>query len=112
MRLHPSFATLESLLSRRILVLDGAMGTMIQRHKLEEAHYRGERFKDWPSDVIAGALLAAAVCAAALWASQLRQPLPALPRRVWWCLVPALLLVFSVSVGWDLSHAVARYRPL
>ncbi len=51
MRLHPSFATLESLLSRRILVLDGAMGTMIQRHKLEEEHYRGERFKDWPSDI-------------------------------------------------------------
>ena len=51
MRLHPSFKTLESLLSRRILVLDGAMGTMIQRHKLEEAHYRGERFADWPSDI-------------------------------------------------------------
>ncbi|MCP1602593.1 bifunctional DedA family/phosphatase PAP2 family protein [Pseudomonas citronellolis] len=66
----------------------------------------------WPSDVIAGALLAAAVCAAALWASQLRQPLPALPKRIWWCLVPTLLLVFSVSVGWDLSHAVARYTPL
>jgi 5-methyltetrahydrofolate--homocysteine methyltransferase len=51
MRLHPSFKALESLLSRRILVLDGAMGTMIQRHKLEEEHYRGERFKDWPSDI-------------------------------------------------------------
>lgn len=42
---------LKSLLTQRILVLDGAMGTMIQRHKLEEQHYRGERFKDWPSDV-------------------------------------------------------------
>ena len=38
---------LKSLLSQRILVLDGAMGTMIQRHKLQEADYRGERFKDW-----------------------------------------------------------------
>jgi 5-methyltetrahydrofolate--homocysteine methyltransferase len=38
-------------LSERILVIDGAMGTMIQRHKLEEADYRGERFKDWPSDL-------------------------------------------------------------
>jgi methionine synthase I (cobalamin-dependent) len=28
--------------------LDGAMGTMIQRHKLDEADYRGERFADWP----------------------------------------------------------------
>ena len=39
------------LLGKRILFLDGAMGTMIQQHKLEEADYRGERFADWPSDV-------------------------------------------------------------
>jgi 5-methyltetrahydrofolate--homocysteine methyltransferase len=39
------------LLEERILFLDGAMGTMIQRHKLEEADYRGERFADWPSDL-------------------------------------------------------------
>jgi len=38
-------------LEKRILVIDGAMGTMIQRHKLEEADYRGERFKDWHTDV-------------------------------------------------------------
>jgi len=38
-------------LEKRILVIDGAMGTMIQRHKLTEADYRGERFKDWPSDL-------------------------------------------------------------
>jgi len=42
---------LEEALKERILVIDGAMGTMIQRHKLEEKDYRGERFKDWPSDV-------------------------------------------------------------
>lgn len=36
-------------LEHRILVLDGAMGTMIQRHKLTEADYRGERFAQWPS---------------------------------------------------------------
>ncbi|MCH9711460.1 MAG: methionine synthase, partial [Proteobacteria bacterium] len=39
---------LQSLLNQRILVLDGAMGTMIQKHKLSEQDYRGERFKDWP----------------------------------------------------------------
>jgi len=39
---------LQDLLDQRILVLDGAMGTMIQRHKLQEADYRGERFADWP----------------------------------------------------------------
>ncbi len=44
-------ALLPRLLSERILVLDGAMGTMIQRHTLGEADYRGERFRDWPSDV-------------------------------------------------------------
>ena len=37
-------ARLEQLLSTRILVLDGAMGTMIQRHKLTEADFRGDRF--------------------------------------------------------------------
>ena len=42
---------LTELMGQRILVLDGAMGTMIQRHKLEEADYRGERFADWPSDL-------------------------------------------------------------
>ena len=42
---------LHQCLEQRILVIDGAMGTMIQRYKLTEADYRGERFKDWPSDV-------------------------------------------------------------
>ena len=36
---------------QRILVLDGAMGTMIQRHTLEEEHFRGERFADWHCDL-------------------------------------------------------------
>ena len=38
-------------LEQRILVLDGAMGTMIQRFKLSEAQYRGERFKDFSKDI-------------------------------------------------------------
>ena len=42
---------LPDLLARRILVLDGAMGTMIQRFRLTEADFRGERFKDHPKDV-------------------------------------------------------------
>ena len=41
--------TLRNILEHRILVLDGAMGTMIQRHKLKEADYRGERFAQWES---------------------------------------------------------------
>ncbi len=42
---------LEELLTRRILLLDGAMGTMIQRGQLGEADFRGERFRDHPSDL-------------------------------------------------------------
>lgn len=42
---------LRSLLNNRIMIIDGAMGTMIQRHRPDEAAYRGERFKDWHKDV-------------------------------------------------------------
>jgi len=42
---------LPAILEKRIAILDGAMGTMIQRFKLSEADYRGERFKDFPKDV-------------------------------------------------------------
>ena len=43
--------TLQDCLKERILIIDGAMGTMIQRHKLEEKDYRGERFTNWHTDV-------------------------------------------------------------
>src|SRR4051812_3742627 len=42
---------LTAALAERILVMDGAMGTMIQRHGLSEEDFRGERFADWESDV-------------------------------------------------------------
>ncbi len=42
---------LPGILAQRIAILDGAMGTMIQRFKLNEAQYRGERFKDFERDV-------------------------------------------------------------
>jgi len=44
-------AELTGSLGERILIIDGAMGTAIQRDRPDEAGYRGERFKDWPSDV-------------------------------------------------------------
>ncbi len=44
-------AELTALLQQRLLILDGAMGTMIQRHKLQEADYRGARFADHPFDL-------------------------------------------------------------
>ncbi|ODQ87223.1 methionine synthase [Mycolicibacterium holsaticum] len=42
---------LTATLRNRIMVIDGAMGTAIQRDRPDEAGYRGERFKDWPSDL-------------------------------------------------------------
>jgi 5-methyltetrahydrofolate--homocysteine methyltransferase len=56
MRLHKALKevimkTIQDCLKERILIIDGAMGTMIQRHKPDEAAYRGERFKDWHKDV-------------------------------------------------------------
>jgi 5-methyltetrahydrofolate--homocysteine methyltransferase len=39
---------IDAILAKQILVLDGAMGTMIQRYKLEEEDFRGERFKNHP----------------------------------------------------------------
>ena len=43
--------TLRNILGQRIMIIDGAMGTMIQRYKLQEQDYRGERFKDWHVDL-------------------------------------------------------------
>ena len=48
---HESEAALQELFTRRIALLDGAMGTMIQRHPLTEADFRGERFKDHGHDL-------------------------------------------------------------
>src|SRR6058998_2375012 len=50
--LHP----LETLLRERIVVLDGAMGTMIQQYKLSEQDYRGKRFADWKGKDLKGSL--------------------------------------------------------
>src|SRR5437773_7364786 len=50
--LHP----LEALLRERVVVLDGAMGTMIQRYKLSETDYRGKRFGDWKGKDLKGSL--------------------------------------------------------
>src|SRR4029077_1838723 len=51
-KIHP----LEELLHQRIVVLDGAMGTMIQRRKLSEHDYRGEKFTDWKGKDLKGSL--------------------------------------------------------
>src|SRR5881394_2694054 len=51
-KIHP----LEELLHQRIVVLDGAMGTMIQRRKLSEQDYRGKKFPDWKGKDLKGSL--------------------------------------------------------
>ena len=48
---NPRITLLENLFARRILILDGAMGTMIQTFKLTEADFRGQRFADFPHDL-------------------------------------------------------------
>src|ERR1700756_2194692 len=50
--LHP----ITALLRERIVVLDGAMGTMIQRYKFSEQDYRGKRFRDWRGKDLKGSL--------------------------------------------------------
>ena len=53
--LSPIDSQLRDILKRRIMILDGAMGTIIQQYKLDEAAYRGERFKDFTAPAGSGA---------------------------------------------------------
>src|SRR3954471_23985413 len=52
----PALHPLEALMRQRIVVLDGAMGTMVQQYKLSETTYRGERFKEWNGKDLKGCL--------------------------------------------------------
>jgi 5-methyltetrahydrofolate--homocysteine methyltransferase len=54
--MSPDLHPLEALLQQRIVLLDGAMGTMIQRYKLSEQDYRGNRFRDWKGKDLKGSL--------------------------------------------------------
>jgi undecaprenyl-diphosphatase len=63
----------------------------------------------WPTDVLAGAMLAACVCAASLWLSQRQTSLNALPPRVWWLVLPALVALFGFFVLRYLPHTMLRY---
>ena len=63
----------------------------------------------WPTDIMAGALLACTVCAAALTTLQNRQPIPAMPRRVWWTTLPACVALLAFFALYALPKAVLRY---
>src|SRR5690606_39774403 len=64
----------------------------------------------WPSDVLAGAMLAASVCAASLTLVQWRTPMPVLPARVWWLVLPASLGLLGAFTVWALPGAMGLYR--
>ncbi|MNF28615.1 Inner membrane protein YabI [compost metagenome] len=64
----------------------------------------------WPSDIIAGALLAGGLCALSLSLCQWRTPLPALPAKVWWLILPACLGLLGAIATWRLSEALLLYR--
>lgn len=64
----------------------------------------------WPSDIIAGALLACGLCALSLALLQRQAPLPALPARVWWLIVPTCLLLLSSLALWKISTGLQIYR--
>jgi len=63
----------------------------------------------WPTDVLAGAMLAACVCAASLWLNQRPAPLNAMPPKVWWLVLPALVALFGFFALWHFPHAMLRY---
>lgn len=64
----------------------------------------------WPTDVIAGAVLAATVCAASLTLVQWRAPMDALSPKVWWLILPATLGLIGAFALWALPGAMQMYR--
>lgn len=64
----------------------------------------------WPTDVLAGAMLASALCAASLAAVQWREPLGALSPRAWWLILPACIALLGGVATWALPTAMQMYR--
>lgn len=64
----------------------------------------------WPTDVLAGMFLAFTFCAISLSIVQRKSSLTALPVRIWWLVLPSLVVLFSLSALHSLPHAVLRYQ--
>ncbi|MCO7513322.1 bifunctional DedA family/phosphatase PAP2 family protein [Pseudomonas guariconensis] len=64
----------------------------------------------WPTDILAGGLLACCVCALSLTLVQHRQPLGALPPRVWWLVLPACIALMAFFALYALPQALLRYQ--
>jgi undecaprenyl-diphosphatase len=63
----------------------------------------------WPTDVLAGAMLAACICAASLNLSQRQTSLNAMSTKVWWLVLPTLVALFGFFALWHLPKAMLRY---
>ncbi|NVZ65545.1 bifunctional DedA family/phosphatase PAP2 family protein [Pseudomonas gingeri] len=63
----------------------------------------------WPTDILAGALLAIGVLAASLTLSQRYMPLNAMPPRAWWLILPAAVALYGFHALWHVQHQVLRY---
>lgn len=63
----------------------------------------------WPSDILAGTLLAMTVCAFSLTASEYRSPLPPMSAKAWWLVLPAVVAVFGFIALTGTAHALLRY---
>lgn len=64
----------------------------------------------WPTDVLAGMLLAFFACATSLAFVQNKKPLPAMPPRVWWLLLPAIVVLLGAFASHSLTHGLLRYE--
>jgi len=64
----------------------------------------------WPTDIIAGALLAGGLCAASLTLVQHRQPLEPLNPQIWWLILPLCLALLAAIASWTLPDALVLYR--
>ncbi|MDB6048088.1 MAG: yabI [Pseudomonas sp.] len=64
----------------------------------------------WPTDVLAGAMLAFCLCATSLTLSEHKQPLQAMPTKVWWIILPSLAALYGFFALHALANAVLRYQ--
>ena len=63
----------------------------------------------WPTDILAGAMLASCVCAAMLWLSQRQTSLNPMPFKIWWLILPSMIALFGFFVLRHLPHTLLRY---
>lgn len=63
----------------------------------------------WPTDILAGAMLASCICAATLWLSQRQTSLNPMPFKIWWLILPSMIALFGFFVLRHLPHTLLRY---